>query len=89
VNASAFDEENGVLHPPPGMSVDDCTVLSVCRTRTQDGTPIVISCWKPTPEEWAEMKRTGRVWLYVWGQTMPPVALSGHDPFKPSPENPE
>ncbi len=79
--ASAFDEENGVLDPPPGVDLDDVLCLSVYRGAMSDGTPVVISCWKPTAEEWAEMQRTGRVWLLIQGQTMPPATLTGTNPF--------
>ncbi len=78
---SSFDESNQVLNPPAGMSVDDCTPLSVCQATQHDGTPIVVSCWKITAEELVEIQRTGRVWLIVLGYTMPPVILSGHTPF--------
>lgn len=81
MNTSAFDEENGVLDGPPGMSPDECECLSVYRGKDNDGFDVVISCWKPTPEEWEEMRRTGRVWLVVCGRTMPPVAVLGKSPF--------
>ncbi len=79
---AAFDEENGVLDPPPGMSIDIVNCLSVFRGPMADGTPIVVSCYKPTKEEWEEMHRTGRVWLMVMGTTMPPVVVTGHNPFQ-------
>ena len=46
-----------------------------------DGVPVVVSCWKPAPEEWEEVQRTGRVWLVVWGGAMPPVCVTGTSPF--------
>lgn len=79
--ATAFDEENAVLNPPPGVDLDKCSCLSVYRGSAEDGTPVIISCWKPTPEEWAEMRKTGRVWLVVVGRTMPPVSVLGTNPF--------
>lgn len=82
MNATAFDEETDVLGPPPGMTAEDCDVLSVWRGLVNDHVT-VISCWKPTTEEMEEIKRTGRVWLMVWGNTMPPVTLLGSSPFKP------
>lgn len=78
---TGFDEENGVLNPPPGMSPDECEALSVWRGPQENGTPVVISCWKPTAEELAEINRTGRVWLLVLGLTMPPIQPTGHYPF--------
>jgi hypothetical protein len=79
---TAFDEETGVLDAPLGMSPDECEPLSVYRGNMQDGTPCVISCWKPTAEEIAEIQRTGRVWIIVMGQTMPPISPTGHYPFE-------
>lgn len=82
--ATAFDEENGVLDKPPGMSAEDCDALSVWRGLLQNQMPVVISCWEPTVEELAEINRTGRVWLMIVGPTMPPACLAGVSPFKPS-----
>lgn len=79
---AAFDEENGVLDPPKGVSIEEVQCLSVFRGPMADGTPVVISCYKPTSKEWEEMRKTGRVWLLVQGTTMPPVSLTGHNPFQ-------
>ena len=78
---TAFDEENAVLGKPEGMTADDCECLSVRLTANADGHPVVVSCWKVTQEELDEIRRTGRVWLIVHGQTMPPVSLSGLLPW--------
>lgn len=48
-----------------------------------DGTKIMISCWQPTPEELAEIQRTGRVWLLVFSEDHPVVHLAGESPFGP------
>ena len=40
-----------------------------------------ISCWKLTEAELDEVKRTGVVWLHVWGGH-PPVSLAGESPFE-------
>jgi hypothetical protein len=64
------------------MTADQCDPLSianvVCRL---SGMQIVVSCWKLTSDELDEFNRTGRVWLLVYGKTMPPVALSANNPF--------
>lgn len=89
MESSAFDEETGVLDPPPGVSNEDCASLSVWQGELSDGVRGVISCWKPSPEEMAEIQRTGRVWLLIWGRTMPPAYVSGTYPFvKPQEESP-
>lgn len=78
---TSFDEANAVLGKPDSMSHEECTCLSVLRTEMDNGQPIVISCWKLTTEELAEIQRTGRVWLMIWGPTMPPAAVEGKRPF--------
>jgi uncharacterized protein (DUF488 family) len=82
MTATAFDEDNAVLGPPEGMTEDDVFSLSVYQGVNDVGEPVVVSCWKPTKEELAEINRTGRVWLMVMGKTMPPVCLEGISPFK-------
>ncbi len=51
--------------------------------------PMVISCWKLTREELAEVNRTGRIWMMILGTSMPPTRLLGVTPFKDQPENEE
>lgn len=81
--ATAFDEDNTVLNPPPNMTLDECDPLSVFRGVNEFGFPVVISCWKmESLREREEFLRTGRIWLIVNGLTMPPVALVGEKPFK-------
>lgn len=77
----SFDESNLVLSRPESMGADECEALSVLRTQTHSGAPIILSCWKLTTAELAELNRTGRVWLLVYGQTMPPVALTAEKPI--------
>jgi hypothetical protein len=76
-----FDESNCVLDAPPGMSEDQCAPLCVLRAVASNGVPVVISCWKLTPEELVEINRTGRVWLSILGVTMPPAVILGTKPF--------
>lgn len=82
MEASSFDEANLVLQPPADMTVDECTPLNVWHGSYPGGQPVVISCWKLTQEELEEFKRTGRIWLHVFGATMPPVYLGANHPFK-------
>jgi len=80
--ATSFDESNCVIGKPEDMPHDECDCLSVFVGRQAGDTPVVISCWKLTKEEFEEVKRTGRIWLGVLGKTMPPVWLSGCSPFE-------
>lgn len=79
---ASFDESTHFLSKPPSLTHDECEPLSVCRTQTDDGVPLLISCWKITKEEVEEFSRTGRIWLYIWGSGMPPVSLSAIHPFR-------
>lgn len=78
---SSFAESNAVLDPPKGVDLDKCSALSIFRGQDQSGGNVVISCWKMTAEEREEFLRTGRVWLFVWGKSMPPVAIATANPF--------
>lgn len=85
-----FPEKNFTFGPPQGVSERDCGNLP-CYKGIEEGSnwPVIISAWKPTPEELEEIKRTGTVWLRIYGSGMPPVALSGHTPWPQSTLNPE
>jgi hypothetical protein len=74
---SSFTESNTFLDKPVGFFEDQCVPLAVFKDNRQDKLPVVISCWKMTREELEEIIRTGRIWLVVCGETMPPVMLSG------------
>lgn len=81
---TSFEESDSVLDKPEGSSYDQCEPLAIKRVVTPDGIPCVVSCWKATQEELDEIVRTGRVWLTVWGNTMPPACVSGSTPFEPA-----
>lgn len=78
---TAFDEENFILDPPKGMTQDQCESISVFMGYTQQRLPIVVSCWKITKEELEKIISTGRVWLVIAGEGMPPVHLTADNPF--------
>lgn len=81
---ASFDESDEVLERPPELHADDCEALSVWRGSIETASgikPVVISCWKLTQEEREVVLRTGRVWLLVFGHSMPPVFLQGTNPF--------
>ena len=81
MNPTNFPESNCVLHPPDGMTPDECDDLAVFR----DGRN-VISCWKLTLADRIKLLVSGRLWLgVVGGRTQPPVWLSADCPFKRQP----
>jgi hypothetical protein len=79
----SFPESNAVLGAPTPEDAAAGTVyaLPIHRYRDLDNQPQVLSKWELTPEELAEVKRTGVVWFSCWGTTHPPMWISGHDPF--------
>jgi hypothetical protein len=77
--ATSFDESNLALSRSNGMTEEP---LCVMKTKTEDGFPVVVSCWKMTKEEKEEFLRTGRIWLTVYGETMPPVSVDGIKPWE-------
>lgn len=81
---TSFDESNGILSRPADHQ--ECLALSILSATLENGTPVVISCWKLTKEELFLINKTGRVYLTVLGETMPPVALDVEKWFKPLPE---
>lgn len=78
-----FPEANLLLRAPTREDAAAGTVydLHVHRHRDLDGNPHVISKWQLTAEELEEVKRTGVVWFSCWGETHPPMWISGQDPF--------
>ena len=66
-----FPEANVVYWPPAGLE-DDVVPLQV---RRDDH--CLVSCWKMSADELAEIARTGVVWLSVMGTALPPVMVSG------------
>ena len=42
----------------------------------QNGTSYVESCWEMTEEERAEVMKTGRVFVTMMGETVPPLLVS-------------
>lgn len=78
---SDFEGSDTALSKPPNMTDEECDPLCVQHVTCVSDIPGVMSCWKLTAEELAEVNRTGRIWLIVAGETMPPVILSGIKPI--------
>lgn len=78
---SSFDEANATLGPPRGMRESAGEPGGVASLRVWRGDGRVVSCWKPTRAEIDEIARTGRVWVQVLGDTMPPMSVEGVSPF--------
>lgn len=79
-----FPQSNLLLRAPTPEDAAAGTVydLPVCRYKDLDGNPHVISRWRLTPEELAEVRKTGVIWFSCWGETHPPMNIMGIDPFE-------
>jgi hypothetical protein len=65
-----FDQANTVLGPPPGRA-DEIDPLFIYRYNGQ-----CVSCWRLSPEELEEVKRTGCIFVNVLsGETQPPILI--------------
>ena len=69
-----FKEANRTLNPPEEM--DNCISLRVHFDGEQN-----ISCWKFSFKEIIRMIFDRRIWLYVCGESQPPVWLDTKNPF--------
>lgn len=85
---TSFAESNTIAGPPDGIDPDQCQTISVLATLNPQGVPIVISCWKLTAEELAEINKTGRVWLTCMSG-MIPCYLTVEKPFSSQAEEKE
>lgn len=75
---TTFPEANGLLRAPRGME-GEVGDLPVHGHYGPGGSVNATSCWRLTPEEMSEVKRTGVVWLTVIGGH-PPVRIMGTKP---------
>ncbi len=74
-----FAQCNTVMLAPPGMP--NCVDVHACRT-IADGNPVVLTAWKPSPEELVKINLGEPIYLLLWGDTMPPAAVTADDPFQ-------
>lgn len=75
-----FDGSNTIFGAPKGTEHVVAPLYAYRGPRAGDGLPVVVSCWKPSREELEEIMLTGRVWLVVLGESMPPVWLQSQNP---------
>lgn len=81
MNPSDFDHSNREYVKPQGWTDEQCSSLHVFQGVTEEGHPLIISCWKPTPEEIADLVAGKSVWLGILTGIQPPVWLTTANPF--------
>lgn len=66
---------------------EGCHDLPGTRFTYADGTPGVETCFELSPEELEELNKTGRIYLYMIGTTVPPLYLSTTSDIEPVKED--
>ncbi len=74
-----FKESNLNLGAGDNPNTDD---MPVAISVDSEAIPMVVSCWKLSPEELAEINRTGEIWPAVMGHRTPPISIMAFNPFK-------
>lgn len=76
MNRTQHPSNNDVLGAPKGWDQSEipCDALPITRTEVE-GSPVIVSFWRPTGEDLAALQAGGTVALWVFGRGMPPVSL--------------
>jgi hypothetical protein len=53
-----------------------CSDLPAMKTVTDEGLPLVITCWQLSPAEIVDVMNSGMLWLSFIGESVPPILLS-------------
>lgn len=83
--STGFDEQNVCFGPPEGIAEDECSSILAWRGLSDRGRPIIVTCWKVTADEEADILEKGRIWMVTWGQALQPCYLTAKTPFSPQP----
>lgn len=75
-----FANANTVMRAPADMP--DCADIHAWAGQVPGGQPVTITCWRPSPEEQVRLALGEPVYLWIYGQGMPPVALGTQDPWE-------
>ena len=79
-----FPEKNFTFTKPSSMTDDQCGSLPVFKGQDANKVPVIISCWELTKDEMDEVAKTGKVYLQIFGNGMPPVYVGAENPFPKS-----
>jgi hypothetical protein len=81
---TTFEGSNFTFTKPKDMTDEQCSDLTVFKGKTEDGFPVIISCWRFSKEDLETIKETGCIYLSINGNCMPPVSLFTESPFEVS-----
>ncbi len=76
-----FKEQNTVFNKPSSMTDEECGSLP-CFVDRNERYPQIISCWKLSEEEMIEIQKTGIVWVSVYANGLPPMAIMTEKPLR-------
>lgn len=68
-----------VLGKPADMTDEECGPLAIRDTPSEQGN-VMVSAWIPTPDELVHLAQGAPIYLYVWGNGHPPVAIEVGEP---------
>lgn len=78
-----FPESNVIISPPEGMTEDEAGGSAFAyKGISENGVPLIITCWKPTLDEIDNMMEGGRVWLVVMGHIVSPAVVTAINPLE-------
>lgn len=76
-----FPEANFTYTKPEGMTDEECMDLRVFKGSYSDGTPAIISVWRPSKEDIDAINEGKPIYLSITSHIMPPVCLFTENPF--------
>lgn len=75
-----FDQANCAFGPPPDLAESQCRTIhgfiGEVANGSVDGAKFIVTAWKPTPEELAELNAGGAVFLSFLGGLPPHLATT-------------
>lgn len=78
---TSFKETNHLLGAGNNPGTGDLPIARSVMDIEGRPVPCIVSCWKLSPEELAEVQRTGRIWVAVMGVGQPPILPMALNPF--------
>jgi len=68
--------------PPFNMTTEECGDLLAFKGADANGRPVIVSCFQLSAEELQDVVNTGKLWLWVHGDTQPPVSIDTKNPWR-------
>jgi hypothetical protein len=83
MKAIYFNGANDVMGRPAGSTAEECEDGIVHRgIDAETGWPVFTLCFKMSDEELEEFKKSGKLFVQLYGEGMPPVGMSTWNPVE-------